>query len=195
MPAKAVATGLPQAGLGMAVNGAAFDQRHAFIRILDDGGAGLDLEFFDTVGNGFSSTFFDLDLSRDDWHSLAIETIFIDGFASGGFGDSDAVGNDIVNIYLNGTLLHTGTSWESFYASAQNHAESIDSLHIQRSGDTGGTTGVPAHLGGGLYFDNIMITSDRFVADVPAPATAILLVAGLAGCALRRRRKPAVRSA
>jgi hypothetical protein len=106
----------------------------------------------------------------------------------------DAVGNDIVNIYLNGALLHTGTSWESAYA-PQGHAESIDSLHIQRSGDSGGTAGIPAHLGGGLYFDNIMITSDRFVADVPAPATAILLVAGLAGCALRRRRKPAVRSA
>jgi hypothetical protein len=39
------------------------------------------------------------------------------------------------------------------------------------------------------------VTSDRFVADVPAPATATLLLAGLAGSALRRRRNPAVRSA
>jgi hypothetical protein len=159
-------TGAPQENLAISVTGASFDQRHAFVRILDDGANGFDLTFFDTVGDDFNGETFDLDLSYDDWHTIDIEATFNDGLASGAFGDDDAVGNDLVRIFVNDTLIHTGTSWESFYAAVQDHPESIDSL--QFSG-----THIESQLGGGLYFDNVSIT------NVPVPEPSTIALAGL----------------
>jgi hypothetical protein len=174
------ATGAGQAGLSLAAYAGAFDQRHSYLRISDDGSSGFDLVFFDTVGNNFQSTTFDLDLSYTDWHTIDIETTFVDGFASGDFGDNDAVGNDVTRIFVNGNLIHTGTSWESFYAFQGNHAEAVDL--IQFSGES---TVIPSQLEGGLYFDNVMVTNQA----VPEPATAgLLLAAGLPLIARRRRR-------
>src|SRR5690606_16330414 len=46
-------TGAPQQDLAINVTGASFDQRHGYVRILDDGANGFDLLFFDTVGDDF----------------------------------------------------------------------------------------------------------------------------------------------
>ena len=181
------ATGAAQTGLGLSITGAAFDQRHGFVRVLDDGD-GLDLQFFDTIGTAFNGVLIAEDLSYTEWFNLAIEVIFVDGFASGDFGDVNAVGNDIVNIYLDGSLVHTGTSWETVYATA-GHAESIDQLNFARSGTGGNASSIPAHLGGGLYYDNIYIDNvNPFAANVSEPATLALLGLALAGLGAMRRR-------
>lgn len=175
------ATGAGQAGLTMNVNAGSFDQRHGYVRISDTGAGGLNIGFFDTVGDEFVFTTIATGLSYADWHKIGIEILFNDGFASGGFGDDDAVGNDIVKIYIDDMLAHTGTSWESVYAAAQDHAESVDSL--QFSGSTN-----PSLLGGGLFFDNVLVT-DVGPAVVSAPGTLALFGLGLAGLGLVRRRK------
>ena len=136
------------------------DQRHGFVRIIDDGaGSGLDLQFFDTIGTGFNGTTLDLDLAYDEWHTLGIEIEFVDDLASGVLGDSDAEGNDIVKVIVDGQVVHCGTSWESFYASLADDTrriQSVDRLLIGHSGPGAGT--VVAQLGGGLYFDNVLVT-------------------------------------
>jgi hypothetical protein len=177
------ATGAGQTGLTMNVNAGSFDQRHGYVRIIDDGASGLSIGFFDTVGETFNFTTIATGLSYTDWHKIGIEILFNDGLTSGTFGDDDAIGNDIVKIYIDGMLAHTGTSWESVYAGAQDHAESVDSLQFS------GTTNA-ALLGGGLYFDNILVT-DVGPAAVPAPGTLALFGLGLAGLGLVRRRKAA----
>jgi hypothetical protein len=181
------ATGAPQANLAISVTGASFDQRHGFVRILDDGANGFDLLFFDTVGDSFIGTNLDLDLSYDEWHTVGIEILFEDGFASGTFGDDDAIGNDVANIYVNGVLVHTGTSWESIYADGQNHAESIDVLQFSAAT-------IPGQLGNGLLFDNVIVTDVREANQTPIPEPASLAIWGLlglgtAGAGVVRRRR------
>lgn len=180
-------TGDTQDDLAFSVQAAAFDQRHGFVRIFDDG-AGFDLTFFDTVEDGFNGTTLELNLGYDAWHTLGIEIVFMDGFTSGDFGDSDVIGNDVVNIYVNDALVHTGTSWESFYAAVQDHAESVDTLMITASSSGAGSV-LPDQLGGGLYFDNVLVTDVRPAVEAPAPATLALLGLGLAALGARARAR------
>lgn len=179
------ATGAAQNGLQVNVTGASFDQRHGYVRIQDDGG-GFDLVFYDTVGNSFNGNLLDLNLSYDDWHTVGIEIVFNDGFASGTFGDMNAVGNDVANVYVDGVLVYTGTSWESYYAAFQNHAESIDALQFS----TG--SAIASQLGGGLYFDNVIVTNqgpDLQQTPVPEPASIVVWAVATGALTLRIRRR------
>ncbi len=178
------ATGTAQPGLLMSVTGASFDQRQGFMYIGDDG-SGFDLTFYDTVGDSFNGTDLDLNLSYSDWHHIDLEILFNDGFASGTFGDTNAEGNDVVNLYVDNALVHTGTTWESYYAAVQNHAESISSLEFSRSSSSGVGGVIAGQLGGGLYFDNLAITSQPLV--VPEPASVVLLLSAVVGGLLVRR--------
>lgn len=140
-------TGATQAGLAISVQASSADRRHGFVRILDDG-AGFDLVFFDTdAAGGFVGTAIDTNLSYTDWHTLGIEIFFMDGLGTGG------AGNDVVNIYIDGVLVHTGTSWETVYSPPQ----SVDRLMIAAS-DSGSGPVIPGQLGDGLYFDNVLVT-------------------------------------
>ena len=124
------------------------DTRHAFVRILDDG-AGLDLTFFETTdGCQFQAANIDANLPHGEWHTLGIEIFFVDGLAAGSPGVAGAVGNDVVNIYLDGYRVHTGTSWESCVG-----ARSVDRILFESPEI------IPSQLvGGGLYFDNVLVS-------------------------------------
>lgn len=180
------ATGGTQAGLSIGVTAQSFDERHGFIAIQDDG-AGFDLRFTETVGAGFSSTDLDLNLSYADWHTVGIEIRFMDGLASGALGDFDAVGNDVVNIYVDGAKVHTGTSWESLLAFFS-RVESVDTLGFSSS------VMIPAQSGGGLYFDNVLVQDFRPVQAVPLPAAAWAGLLTLGGIAAARRRRRAAQA-
>jgi len=141
------------------------DQRHGYVRVIDDGaGSGMDLQFFDTLGTGFNGTYLDLNLAYDQWHTLGIEIEFVDDLATGVLGDSDATGNDLVKVIVDGHVVHCGTSWESYYASLSDDARRIQSVDRLLIG-AGSSSVIAAQLNGGLYFDNVLVT------DVPPMPT------------------------
>jgi len=139
-------TGAAQAGLNINVMASSGDTRHAYVSIIDDG-AGFDIGFFETAdGCQFPFTSIDTNLSYADWHTLGIEIFFVDGLTAGTPNTTGAYGNDVVNVYADGTLIHTGTTWESCVG-----ARSVDRLAFSASS-------IPGQLGDGLYFDDVLVT-------------------------------------
>ena len=93
--------------------------------------------------------------------------------------DGEVHGNDIVKIYINDSLVHTGTTWESYFwttdeGQSSSTVRAIDTLLFRLSTDNGFVSN-----GGGYYIDNVSI--------VPEPASVVLL--GLGGLAMLRRRR------
>jgi hypothetical protein len=75
-------------------------------------------------------------------HTIRIEMDFVDGEA-----------NDVVRVFVDGTLRHTGKSWEQYYREAEtNPTRPVDSLLFR----TGGTA-VPASSGLGFLVDNLRL--------------------------------------
>ncbi len=107
--------------------------------------AGLEVNFFDyQTGIGFVFTNVASGLDRTVPHSIKITMKFIDGAA-----------NDIVKVYVDGALLHTGTSWEDFFRENQPPGtRTVDSVLLR----TGGTA-APATLGNGFLVDNLTLFS------------------------------------
>ena len=132
---------------------------------------------------GFNGTDLDLDLAYDQWHNLAVAIQFVDGL------NPDGTGNDIVDLYVNGSLAHTGTSWEVGYdANNSGQARSMDRLRFDHSGVISGLSG------GGLYFDNVSIsgTIPSSGGVIPEPGSVVIwsLLGGAAlACGWRRRKR------
>lgn len=171
------ATGTVQAGLsvtGSADNGAG--GRQSFFDLEDNGGAGLDITTNEPNSGGIfgGPMVIASGLSRTEWHTFGMEILFQDG-----------ADNDVVNYYLNGSLIHTGPSWEQYYTNfeAANHplGVPVQTLLFRVSG-----TAVPGLDGGGFYIDNVSTSA------TPEPSTLVMLsmigVMGAAGAARRRRR-------
>jgi hypothetical protein len=128
--------------------------RMSWVQMLDTNDitqTGLTLNFEDyqrSIGN-FVLTPIATHLDRTVPHTVKITMNFIDGPS-----------NDIVKVYLDGVLVHTGTSWEDYYrdnTSAGPYA--VDSIMFREAG-----TAVPATLGKGFLIDNFSSFSG------PAPA-------------------------
>ena len=73
----------------------------------------------------------------------------------------DGPANDVVEIYINGTLVHTGTSWEDHFRFDPEQSGNggqivypVNTLIFRAAG-----TAVPASLNGGYLFDNVVLTS------------------------------------
>ncbi|MEO6390724.1 MAG: hypothetical protein ABIP75_02660, partial [Pyrinomonadaceae bacterium] len=93
-------------------------------------------------------------------HVIKIVMTFIDGPR-----------NDIVQIYIDGVLVKTGTSWEDYYRFcseqiADNNTHTVDSLLMRTAG-----TAVPANAGFGYLFDNMTLVSSPTVVDDDGMAT------------------------
>src|SRR5215212_3963548 len=77
-------------------------------------------------------------------HTIRIETDFVDGPS-----------NDVVRVFVDGALAHTGKSWEQYYREAEtNPTRPVDSLLFR----TGGTA-TPAAAGLGFLVDNVRLQS------------------------------------
>ncbi|MEX0918239.1 MAG: SipW-dependent-type signal peptide-containing protein [Candidatus Paceibacterota bacterium] len=149
------ATGAQQSGLALSVspddgNGS----RMSYLSFADEAG-GIRVTFYDVTNAGplpTVSSFDATDLGLLDYsspHTIKFEMEFVDG-----------PGNDIVRIYIDGSLAHTGTSWEDYYrydpeqTGNGNQLFSVDSVIFRAAG-----TAVPANAGNGYIFDNVDLSS------------------------------------
>jgi len=95
--------------------------------------------------------------SLDQGHTVKLAMDFIDG-----------PHNDVVKVYVDGTLRHTGTTWEDYYrwcresgggtGTSADQSRTVDSLLFRVGGD-----GVPRplNLAFGFLFDNLVYSSSR----------------------------------
>ncbi len=128
--------------------------RMSFLRFSDEAG-GIRVTFFDVTNPGplgTGSTFVPADLGlldRNASHTIKFVMNFVDGPA-----------NDVVEIYINGSLVHTGTSWEDYYRydpeqnGNGNQLFAVDTLIFMARG-----TAAPGTSGGGYIFDNVSLWS------------------------------------
>jgi len=160
----AAATTTHQPGLAITVSPDRGDgARMSFLRFTDTP-TGIDVIFFDvqsvTDPAVFASTTIATGLSRTMPHTVRFEMEFVDGPS-----------NDVVEIYINNVLVHTGTTWENYYrfasesnpGLAQNNSRTVDSLLFRLSGPA-----APATLGAGFLIDNHTLVSSGAVVP-PAP--------------------------
>lgn len=131
--------------------------RMSFLRF-SDSAAGIDVTFFDAINAGptvgspttFNPTVVST-LSRATSHTVKVVMDFVDGPS-----------NDVVKIYINGVLVHTGTSWENYYrydaeqTGNGNALFAVDSLLFRASG-----IAAPATNGAGYLFDSLVLTTSN----------------------------------
>lgn len=80
----------------------------------------------------------------------------------------DGPGNDVVEIWVDGTLRHTGTSWEDYFhwceglggpydqGYGSNESRTVDCVLFRTGGGS-----VPANLGKGFLIDNLSISTGK----------------------------------
>jgi len=125
-----------------------------------DSGTGFNIGFIDVSAGGatFPSTTIATGLSYTGWHKLDIYMEFLDGLSG------DGSGNDVVKIYVNDVLVHTGTSWETYYRAVPSIPDviAVDALMIRAAG-----TAAPDNAGYGLFFDDVVVGNDAPPAATP----------------------------
>lgn len=135
-----------------------------------DGSTGIEVNFFDyqsgivepgcTSGSNFVFSNIATGLSRSAVHTIRTEIDLPDG-----------PGNDVVRIYIDGTLVHTGTTWEDYFRECEGTpvSRSIDSLLFRTAG-----AAAPATLGKGFLIDNVSVAT-----HAPSEMTATPVLASL----------------
>lgn len=129
---------------------------------MDDTPTGLEVNFYDVQGTSNPANFVESNvvsgLDRTVPHTIKITMDFVEG-------DS----NDVVNVYVDGVLKHTGTSWENYYrydseAATPGISRTADSILFR----TGGTA-APATMGNGFVIDNLSLNSGPITTPTPTP--------------------------
>lgn len=111
---------------------------------------GIHVYFDEVQGTSSSANFVETDIatiSRSS-HTIKFSMDFVDGAS-----------NDVVKIYIDGSLIKTGTSWENYYrydpeSSIGNNSRTVDSLLFRVSG-----TANAADAGKGFLIDNLSLLS------------------------------------
>jgi hypothetical protein len=100
-------------------------------------------------------------LNRTKAHTVKLTTDFVDGPR-----------NDVVKVYVDGTLRHTGTSWEDYFrwcmesgggtgTTARDQSRTVDSMIFTVRGGQGVTH--PLNRGRGFLIDNLRLQSSAIV--------------------------------
>ncbi|MDB5225503.1 MAG: exported protein of unknown function [Candidatus Adlerbacteria bacterium] len=136
-----VATAVYQPGLVMSVSPDRGDgARMSYLRF-EDQTDGIHV-FFD------DATFVDVPVATltRAAHTIKFVMDFVDG-----------TNNDVVKIYIDGALKHTGTSWENYFRNDEhNPTRTVDSLLFRTAG-----TAAPATSGKGFLIDNVDISTSQ----------------------------------
>lgn len=118
-----------------------------------DGATGLDVNFYDyqsgvvepgcTSGSNFVFTSVAAGLDRTVSHTIRIEVEMPDGPA-----------NDVLRLYIDGALAHTGTTWEDYFRECEGTpvSRTVDSILFRTAG-----AAAPGTLGKGFLIDNVSI--------------------------------------
>jgi len=171
------ATGAAQTNLSVVLSASAKQStvRMSWMQIQDNGSTGFNLNVYDINPDGTfpgAATMIASGLSYSDLHTIETGITFNDGF-----------NNDVMNIWLNGALIHTGSTWENYYrfneliTPGTPRLQAVDSMLFRVAGTA--ATGTSLN---GFYFEDFAISNNI----VPAPGAIALL--GLAGLVARRRR-------
>ena len=159
------ATGAPQPGLIVTLSPSAKQAtvRMSWLQLKDNGSTGIDLLFYDlapsasSAGQFVAATTIATGLSYTDTHDVSMTIDFVDGVTNNGGLIS---GNDVVKVYLNGSLIHTGSTWESYYYFSEQivagtpRKQAVNAMLYNVSG-----TAAPATAGNGFHF--IASTTDN----------------------------------
>ncbi|MFM7767368.1 MAG: DUF1565 domain-containing protein, partial [Bacteroidota bacterium] len=175
------ATGAAQPGLALTLSPSAKQSavRMGYIQIQDNGTTGFNLNFYETLANGaFPSTptVIASGLSYSALHTLEMGITFVDGVSTVG---GQVYGNDVVKVWLNGNLIHTGTTWESYYytTAAERNAvatapaprlQAVNSMLFRVAG-----TAATATSGNGFYFEDFAISNTIPSATLFGPTSVV----------------------
>lgn len=104
----------------------------------------LDNFVFNTIASG---------LDRTVPHNIRVTMEFVDG-----------INNDVMNVFIDGTLVHVGKTWEDYFRNCEAPdppelptSRTVDSLLFRASG-----TAVTGHSGNGFLIDNVQLHSGGF---------------------------------
>ena len=159
-----VASAVPEAqqpGLFMSVSPDRGDGSRMSYVGFEDVADGIDMIFYDVQGTDTSANFVltDLGTYTRTPHTVKLVMDVVDGPS-----------NDVVNVYVDDVLKHTGTSWENYFrfdteASAEQSPRIVKNVLFR----TGGVA-APATAGNGFLVDNLSLASsipDTTAPDVP----------------------------
>ncbi len=159
------ATSTYQSGLAVSISPDRGDgSRMAYIR-LEDHADGVHVYFDDVQGTSNPANFVETDLATLD--RTTVHTIKMT------FDPADGPSNDVVKVYIDGALVHVGTSWENYYRyDSEAHAEQSPRI-VKTVIFRAGGTAAPSTLGDGFLFDNITLTSEDVSKVTTGVATGI----------------------
>jgi hypothetical protein len=141
-----------QTGMSLSVSPDRGDGSRMSYLSFTDNTAGIDVTFYDVQGTtnpaNFVPTVVATGLNRAVTHNIKLVMDVVDGPS-----------NDVVTVYINGSLVHTGTSWENYYrfdseASAEQSPRIVKTVIFRAGG-----TAFPANSGNGFLFDNLSLKS------------------------------------
>lgn len=154
-----------QPGLFMSVSPDRGDgSRMSYVGFSDDAD-GITINFYDVQGTGTPANFVATTLGTYDRsisHNVKLTFEAVNGPS-----------NDVVKVFVDGALAHTGTSWENYYrfdteASAEQNVRIVRTVLFR----TGGSA-IPATAGNGFLIDNISLASTN-VAPVAFDQTVLV---------------------
>ncbi len=118
-----------------------------FFDYVDSAPFGTTIAANDPLGCGTGDDFVSTDiatLDRTTAHTIKLVIDFVDGSR-----------NDVVNVYVDGVLRKTGTSWEDYFRYCEGtQPRTVDSILFRTSG-----TAAPATSGNGFFVDGLTMSS------------------------------------
>lgn len=133
--------------------------RMSYLRV-EDGPAGLDVFFDDVQGTSNPANFVETTiasgLDRSIPHTFKLSMDFVEGPS-----------NDTVKVYIDGALVHTGTSWENYYrydseSSFEQSPRIVKTVLFRESGSA-----TQANASKGFLIDNFSSSASIVIPSVP----------------------------